>query len=308
VDVRLTYAFNDNARPMKILLIGANGQLGSDLQNALARHDVVATARASNEKAFALDVTDAQQVRDMMTKFSPRIVINTSAFHRVDEIERDSSQALHVNALAAHNLALICREFDIPLMHFSSDYVFDGAKRTPYVESDLPNPLSAYGASKLSGELLIRAAWNKHYIVRTCGLYGVAGASGKGGNFVNTMLRLAGESKPIRVVSDQVCTPTFTQDLAIQSAQLIDSGVFGTYHITNEGGCAWNEFADAIFECAGLSVRAKPITSVEFGAPAIRPPYSVLDNLGLKKLGMNRMRHWRDALAEYVRIKIAHDR
>lgn len=299
---------------MKILLIGANGQLGHDLLTALAHHDVLGTARGAitvNDSEndwpspIALDVCDAVEVRATITSFSPAIVINCAAYHRVDDIESDASQALAVNALAAQRLALICREVDAALLHISTDYVFDGAKRTPYVETDLPNPLSAYGATKLAGELLIRAAWCKHYIVRTCGLYGLAGASGKGGNFVNTMLRLAQEGKPIRVVNDQTCTPTFTKDLAQQIARLIETGAYGTYHITNDGACTWYEFACEIFRLAGLQPEVRAITSAEFNVLARRPPYSVLENAGLKALGIDQMRHWREALAEYVLLKMA---
>jgi dTDP-4-dehydrorhamnose reductase len=179
------------------------------------------------------------------------------------------------------------------------------------VETDPPNPLSAYGASKLAGELLLRAAWPKHYIVRTCGLYGLAGASGKAddarlrssGNFVNTMLRLAAEGRPIRVVDDQTCTPTFTKDLAAQIALLIETEAYGTYHATNDGACTWYEFAREVFRLAGLSVDVQPVSSAAYGAPARRPPYSVLENCALKALGIDRMRPWQEALAEYVAMK-----
>jgi dTDP-4-dehydrorhamnose reductase len=229
-------------------------------------------------------------------------VLNTTAFNKVDAAEADAGEALRVNAYAAQQLALICRDLDIVLMHISTDFVFDGAKRTPYIESDLPNPLSAYGASKFAGEVLVRAAWPKHYIVRTCGLYGVAGSSGKGGNFVNTMLRLARENKPIKVVSDQVCTPTNTQDLAAQLAVLLETSAYGTYHVNNHGACSWHEFATEIFRLAGLQANLSPITSQQFGAPAKRPPYSVLQNAALQTLGIDQMRDWHEALASYVRL------
>lgn len=293
---------------MKILLIGANGQLGSDLMTALSGHHVLGTARGARDESdggpsIALDVCDAREVRAVVSSFAPDVVLNTAAFHRVDDIEKDAAMALQVNALAAQQLALICRDAGCALLHVSTDYVFDGAKRAPYIEADPPNPLSAYGASKLAGELLIRAAWPRHYIVRTCGLYGLAGASGKGGNFVNTMLRLAGEGKPIKVVDDQVCTPTFTRDLAANIAALIESGEFGTYHITSAGACTWHAFAAEIFRQAGVQADLRPTTSAEFGAPARRPPYSVLENAGLQRLGIDRMRPWQEALAEYLRLK-----
>jgi dTDP-4-dehydrorhamnose reductase len=304
---------------MKILLIGASGQLGRDLMATLKRHDVLGTARGTLDirdiktegdwpSPIALDVCDEVEVRATITSFRPAVVINCAAYHRVDDIERDASQALAVNALAVQRLALICREMDAALVHISTDYVFDGARRIPYVETDPPNPLSAYGTSKLAGELLLRAAWPKHYIIRTCGLYGLAGASGKGNssNFVNTMLKLASEGRAIRVVNDQTCTPTFTQDLARQIARLIETGAFGTYHITNDGECTWYEFACEIFRLAGLRADVQPVTSAEYNAPARRPPYSVLENRGLRTLGIDQMRPWQEALAEYIALKGVH--
>lgn len=300
---------------MKILLIGANGQLGSDLCVALAAHDVTPVTRAGIDTkcgpSLAGDVLQPAQMRDLIAQAQPQLVLNTTAFNKVDAAEQDANEALRVNGYAAQQLALLCREADVPLMHISTDFVFDGAKRAPYVERDLPNPLSAYGTSKLAGELLVRAAWPKHYIVRTCGLYGVAGSSGKGGNFVNTMLRLARDGatapqpKPLRVVEDQICTPTATKDLAGQIARLIETGAdteaYGTYHINNHGSCSWYEFAREIFKLAGLAPDLQPTTSKAFNAPATRPPYSVLENANLQKLGIDQMRDWHDALADYLK-------
>ena len=297
---------------MRIILIGANGQLGTDLVAALAAHEVMLAVQPgtagqgdAGPRHVELDVSDPAQVRAAVDSFQPGLILNTAAFHRVDDIERDARLALQVNAWAAQQMALICREADIAMLYVSTDYVFDGAKRAPYVESDLPNPLSAYGASKLAGELLIRSAWRKHYIIRTCGLYGLAGAMGKGGNFVNTMLRLGRESeqtgKPVRVVRDQVCTPTYTKDLAQQIACLIETDRFGTYHATSDGGCSWHEFTREIFRLAGIRVEPVAITSEELKLPARRPPYSVLRNAGLQVLGIDRMRDWREALADYLK-------
>ncbi len=290
---------------MKILLIGANGQLGHDLLAALSSHHVLPTARGAsvagaNHTPIALDVCNTHEVRAILDAYAPDLVINCSASHRVDDIEKDATQALAVNALAVQQLALTCRAANAALLHVSTDYVFDGEKRTPYTEADLPNPISAYGASKLAGELLVRAAWPRHYLVRTCGLYGIAGASGKGGNFVNTMLRLANEGKTIKVVNDQACTPTSTQDLAQQIAALIETNAFGTYHITSAGATTWHDFAAEIFRLAGIQADLRPITSAEFNAPARRPAYSVLENAGLQRLGIDHMRDWHTALAEYI--------
>jgi dTDP-4-dehydrorhamnose reductase len=292
---------------MKIILIGANGQLGTDLVSALAQHDVVnaiqpGTDRGRLLQVLELDISDHAAVRTVIAQHKPDVIINTAAFHRVDDIERDALVALQVNAYAAQQLALACRDADVSLLHISTDYVFDGEKRTPYIETDLPNPISAYGATKLAGELLVRSAWHKHYIIRPCGLYGTAGAMGKGGNFVNIMLKLAHEGKPIKVIGDQVCTPTYTRDLAEQIALLITTGQYGTYHTTSDGACSWHEFACEIFGLAGLSPQVISITSDEYGAPARRPAYSVLENHALRNLGIDRMRDWHEALAEYVSI------
>ncbi len=293
---------------MKILVIGANGQLGQDLMRALSGHEVLGTTRGGaliedlpSAALVALDICIPRETSAVRLSFKPQLVINCAAFHRVDEIERDCAKAFEVNAVAVHRLAMECRQRDIALLHVSTDYVFDGAQRSPYVETDCPRPLSAYGASKLAGEHLLRATWHKHYIIRTCGLYGLSGASGKGGNFVNTMLRLAQAGKPIRVVNDQACTPTATRDLAAQIVELIQTGAYGTYHITNHGECTWFEFACEIFRLAGMSADVQPISSEAYGAPARRPAYSVLRNAALQSLGIDRMRHWRDALADYVR-------
>ncbi|MCL5994579.1 MAG: dTDP-4-dehydrorhamnose reductase [Chloroflexi bacterium] len=296
---------------MNILLVGANGQLGSDLWTVLKRHNVIAaiqpgTPAGELSPVIDLDISNRDDVRAAVTQYRPDVIINTAAFHRVDDIERDASIALQVNALAAQQMALVCREADVALMYISTDYVFDGARREPYVETDLPNPISAYGATKLAGELLIRSAWHKHYIIRPCGLYGVAGAMGKGGNFVNTMLRLAREGKPIRVVNDQVCTPTFTEDLAAQIARLIETRQYGTYHATSDGACTWYEFTCEIFRLAGLAPEVTPVTSEDLGLPARRPAYSVLKNQALQNLGIDCMRDWHEALAAYVTKTLQH--
>jgi dTDP-4-dehydrorhamnose reductase len=292
---------------MKIILIGANGQLGSDLCAALTDHEVLPAVQPNTNDgripaAIELDLLNVAEVRTVVGQFKPDVIINTAAFHRVDDIERDASVALQVNGWAAQQLALLCHEQDVALLHISTDYVFDGEQHTPYVESDLPNPISAYGASKLAGELLVRAAWHRHYIIRPCGLYGAAGAMGKGGNFVNTMLRMAREGKPIRVVDDQICTPTYTRDLARQIKAIIECGQPGLYHTTNDGQCSWHEFACEIFRLAHMTPEVIPISSETLNLPARRPAYSVLKNQALQRLGIDLMRDWHEALAEYIAL------
>ena len=280
---------------MKIGLLGANGQLGQDLQSALQQHDL----RAFTRKEF--DVTDHSRCRSVLMDLRPEVIVNTTAYHRVDDCESRPELAYAGNVLAVLNLIRIANELDATLVHFSTDYIFDGKSRVPYTETSVPFPLSVYANSKFAGELLVRSTARKHLLIRTCGLYGAAGSSGKGGNFVQTMLAKAHRKEPIRVVADQVVTPTYTVDLANQIAFVLQAGHLGLFHMTNEGLCSWFEFARAVFDIAGVEANLSPTTSDIFKAPAIRPAYSVLENARLKELGLNRMRHWREALAAYLK-------
>lgn len=279
---------------MKILLIGAGGQLASDLVPALAEHEVVARRHAE------LEVTDADQVGAVLDLVRPDAVINTSAFHRVDDCEDQATRSFAVNTVAVGELARACAQRGATLLHLSTDYVFDGEASAPYLEDDPVRPQTVYGASKAAGEWLIRQRCPRHFIIRASGLYGVAGASGKGGNFVNLMLRLADEGKPIRVVADQVTTPTSTTDLARKIAELLTTDAYGTYHVTNAGQCSWFEFAKAIFELADRHPSLTPTTTSEFGAKARRPAYSVLGHGALAALGADDLRPWPEALADYL--------
>lgn len=282
---------------MRVLIIGGRGQLGTDLVRVLSDWDVTATTSAE------LDVCDFAGTRRKLLDLRPELVINTSAFHRVDDCEDEAERAFLVNVHAVRNLAKACAEIDSVLTHFSTDYVFAGDLYRPYTEDDMPGPQSVYGGSKLAGEHMVRAYCPRHYVVRTCGLYGVAGASGKGGNFVETMLRLAHAGKPIRVVSDQVLTPTYTFDLAMKVNELVRTDAFGLYHMTSASSCSWYEFAGKVFELAGVQPDFGPTTSVAFAAKARRPAYSVLDNVRLRALGLRNMQPWQDALAAYMREK-----
>ncbi|MGQ9525200.1 MAG: dTDP-4-dehydrorhamnose reductase [Armatimonadota bacterium] len=281
---------------MKVAIIGANGQLGTDLCRTARDHDVVALTHSH------VCVEDMDSVLTALRDTKPQIVINTAAFHRVDECETNPEPAFLVNAIGARNVAVACRDTDAVLVHISTDYVFgfDRGRFTPYLEEDPPAPVNVYGASKLAGEHLIRAYLERHYIIRTAALYGTAGASGKGGNFVETMLRLAAEGRSIRVVDDQITSPTYTRDLAAKIWQVIEDGPYGTYHITNSGQCSWFRFAQTIFRLSGLSPDLSPTTAVEFGAPAPRPSYSVLAHGSLRRVGLGEMRPWDVALSDYL--------
>jgi len=282
---------------MKIALLGANGQLGHDLEPALQAHEVIPLTRRD------MDVTDFDRTQRVLVDLSPDVILNTTAYHRVDDCENQPELAFQVNALAVLNLVRIANDLDAVLLHISTDYVFDGNTREPYTESSQPSPLSVYATSKLSGEFLVRATAQKYFLIRTCGLYGVAGSQGKGGNFVETMIAKAKRLEPIRVVNDQVVTPTYTVDLAHQIALILSSTHHGLYHVTSEGCCTWYEFAKAIFEISGIDADLSPTSSELYKTPAIRPRYSVLENARLKRMGLNEMRHWRDALAAYLEEK-----
>jgi len=280
---------------MRTVVLGAPGQLGRDLGPRLTG-EVIGLGRAD------VDLTDANSLRAKLTALRPTVVINCAAYNFVDMAESEPTAAFAVNAWAVRELAVACRELDATLVHFSTDYVFglDAARTTPLTESDPPGPVSVYGLTKLAGEYLVRATCPKHFVVRTCGLYGTWGSGGKGGNFVETMLRLAGQGKPLRVVNDQRCTPSFTADVAVATAALIQTSAFGVYQVTNSDNCTWYEFAREIFRAAGVRADLTPITSAEFGAPARRPPYSVLSNERLRAVGVAPPRPWTQAVGAYL--------
>lgn len=279
---------------MRIVVIGGGGQLGTDLVTALAGHEVNALGHAD------IELTIAAEVREVLQQRAPDLVINLAAFHRVDDCEENPMKAFAVNAAAVHNLARTCQELGASLLHISTDYVFDGKKEFPYEEFDSANPLNVYGVSKLAGEIAIKNVLHKYYIVRTSGLYGVAGSSGKGGNFVELMLRLARDGKPIRVVADQVLSPTYTVDLSKKLVELIGTKEYGTYHITNSGSCSWHEFAKYIIERIGLRADLTPTTTAAFCAKAKRPAYSVLENGSTQRIGLKRLRPWQEAIEAYL--------
>jgi dTDP-4-dehydrorhamnose reductase len=281
----------------KVLLIGANGQLGSDLKKvfAAAGDEVVALTHAQ------LDVCNFEQVAAMVAEIQPRVVLNTSAFHKVEECEKKPELAFQVNGSAAMNLAQVCQKAGATLVHFSTDYVFGGYSRsTPFEETDRPAPQNVYGISKLAGEYLIASNTDRYFVVRVCGLYGIAGSSGKGGNFVENMLKKALAGDAVRVVEDQVLTPTYTVDLAKAVRQLIETEKFGLYHLSSEGQCSWYEFTRHIFECAGVKANLTGCKTADFPRPVKRPAYSVLSKAKLRKLGLS-IPTWQDALPRYLK-------
>lgn len=281
---------------MKILLIGANGQLGSDLVRTLTDVDLAPLTHRD------VDICEAVGLRETLRRHAPDVVINTAAYHKVDECETNVEKTFAVNTHGVRNLALACKGQGCALLHMSTDYVFggDARRRTPYAETDPPSPINVYGIAKLAGEHFVRYILDRYWIVRSQWLYGVAGASGKGGNFVELMLRLAREGRDIKVVNDQVGSPTHTLDLARKIAQLVKTEHYGLYHVTNRGACTWYQFAGKIWNLSGLNPNAEPTTTAAFGAVATRPAYSVLDNAALRTIGLDDMRPWEEALAAYL--------
>jgi len=286
----------------RVAIIGSTGQLGSDLVEAFRAEEVTGLTHED------LDIRDHAAVRAMLERLRPTVVVNAAAFHNVPRCETAEEDAFAVNATAAGRLARTCTAMAARLVHVSTDYVFDGAKRAPYVETDPPNPLNIYGISKLAGEYAVLNAGGDHQIVRSSGLYGIRPCRAKGGNFIDTMFRLAAEREEVRVVDDEVLTPTFTANLAEQIRTLAFEGPPGLYHATNQGSCSWFEFAEAIFELGRLRTPLRPTSVAEFAAPVKRPFYSVLDNAALRAVGLDRMPPWRAALADYMRRRLGEDR
>ena len=276
---------------MKILITGAYGMLGSDLREVLKNHELICTGSKD------LDITDKDEVMDFISEKSPEMVINAAAYTAVDDCETNYDAAYAVNAMGPKNLAIACSKIDVPLIHISTDYVFDGSKRTPLIENDKLGPQSAYGKTKLEGEKFIQENTDKFFILRTAWLYGLHGA-----NFVQTMLRLAETHDEITVVDDQIGSPTYSLDLAVSIANLLNSDKYGIYHLTNEGECSWYEFSKRIFELSNVDVKVVPVSTEEFPRPAPRPRYSVLSNQKWIKAGFPPMRKYEEALSDYLSL------
>ncbi len=280
---------------MKIAIFGVEGQLGRDLQVALTDYNVV-------EMLFDdVNITDVDRVRRAIEETGPDWIINSAAMTHVDNCESEKETAFAVNATGAGNVASAAGESGARLIHISTDYVFDGTKSTPYTETDEPGPVNVYGETKLAGELLVKEKCSQHYIVRTSGLYGSHKCWGKGTNFVETMLKLARDHTQLRIVNDEILTPTLTEDLAVHVRNIIEKQPdFGLYHATNEGQCSWFDFATEIFLLTRTHIALEGISSSEWGAPARRPAYSVLDNAALEAAGLNQFPDWQDALKRYL--------
>ena len=280
----------------RYVLVGAAGQLGFDLVRTFDLPGELIPLDLAN-----LDILDAGRMAAVLRGLAPTHVVNTAAYNLVDQAEDDREAAFALNARAVGDLAAVCEALGAALVHFSTDYVFDGRRATPYLESDAPNPLGVYGESKLAGERLALARCARTVIFRVSGLYGVARSSGKGRtNFVETMLRLAREGRTLRVVADQVLGPSYTLDLARKVWAVLPKAAHPIYHLTNAGETSWYGFARRVFELAGLTPELVPVTAAEYGAKARRPAYSVLGHAHLRALGEDDLRPWGAALAAYL--------
>jgi len=286
---------------LRIALIGADGQLGTDIYRYFKDKNLDIIPLTQQD----IEVCEKNICSSVLAEIKPELVINTAAFHQVDLCEDEVLKTFEVNVHGVKNLCEICLSCDSALMHFSTDFVFGGyRKESPFIEDDCPAPVSTYGISKLAGEYVIKYMLDKYYICRVCGLYGHAGSLGKGYNFVELMIRLAKEGKDIKVVDDQVLTPTSTKDVTEKLYELIQTEKYGLYHMTNTGSCSWYEFACEIFRLSRLTPDISPTTSEAFAAKAKRPSYSVLDNKNLRSIGLKDMRRWKDALADYIKERI----
>jgi dTDP-4-dehydrorhamnose reductase len=277
------------------------GQLGVELVRELRERGYSVGAWDRTQA----DITDAGAVERALAEFDPQVVFNSAAYNQVDVAEKEPQAAYAVNALAVRNLALACRQIDAKLVHFSTDYVFDGTARHPYAEDDHPHPLGAYAVSKLAGELYAQAYLDRVLIVRTSGVFGPAGIATARGNFVELMLRLAGSDRPIRVVEDHVASPAFAPALAARTIDLVDRDQNGLFHIGGGAPISWFQFAKAIFEAAGLHPTLLATNEREYRTTARRPRYSALSNAKMERAGVAPMPTLREALAQYFAARKA---
>jgi dTDP-4-dehydrorhamnose reductase len=285
---------------MKVAVVGGNGQLGTDVVRAFVENGDDAHALTHQD----MELFDLDSVANCVRELRPDLIVNTAAMHHVETCEREPQKSFAVNTLGARNLAIVAHEGKATLIHVSTDYVFDGAKRAPYVEEDAPLPLNVYGCSKLAGEHFVRTLAPKHFVLRTSAIYGKSPCRAKGGlNFVELMLKLARERGEVRVVDSEFVTPTPTPQLAQQIVLLSRSEAYGLYHATAEGSCSWFDFAREIFEVTKTPVKLTAASAGDFPVKVPRPTYSVLENSALKSRGLNTFEPWQNGLRDYLGIQ-----
>jgi dTDP-4-dehydrorhamnose reductase len=279
----------------RAVVFGNLGQLGVELMRELGErgYEVIGSDRAQ------LDITDRERVEQHLAQTDPQVVFNAVAYNQVDVAEQEPQLAFLVNALAVRNVALACRQVNARLVHYSTDYVFDGTAGRPYTEEDPTHPLGAYAVSKLAGELYAQAYLDGALIVRTSGLFGLAGLQTARGNFIELMLRLAESGKPIRVVEDHVASPTYAPLLAARSVDLVERDQHGVFHVGGGQPISWFNFARLIFEVAGLNPELRPTSEREYRTAARRPKCSALSNARIERLGLPKMPPLEAALRDY---------
>lgn len=283
----------------KAIIFGGGGQLGVELCRELERRQWV--VRKFDRQS--LDVTDSGRVESAVAQAEAQVVINAAAYNQVDIAEREPLAAYQANALAVRNLAMACRQADAQLVHYSTDYVFDGTKGSPYLETDTPHPLGAYGVSKLAGELYAQAYLAHPLIIRTSGVFGPGGMFTPRGNFVELMLRVAKNNSPIRVVMDHVASPTYAPAMASRTVDLLERNIHGLFHMGGGEAISWYDYAKLIFELAGLSPELQPTDEREYRTAARRPKYSALSNSKLEAAGISPMPPLRSAVSDYLQAR-----
>jgi dTDP-4-dehydrorhamnose reductase len=276
---------------VKILVTGANGQLGYDVVKELQKQNIECYGASRQD----FDIVDFEATEKFITNYMPDAVIHCAAYTAVDKAEDEQGLCYLVNASATENIAEICRKINAPMLYISTDYVFDGIKEGFYEVDDKPNPINVYGKTKLLGEQAVQRILNKYFIVRISWVFGE-----HGNNFVKTMLRLGKERKEINVVSDQYGSPTYTADLAPLLIEMIQTDRYGIYHVTNEGVCSWAEFAEEIFKIAGMDVKVNHITNTEYTTIAKRPLNSKLSKENLKAENFSVLPKWQEAIKKYL--------
>ncbi len=280
----------------RVAIFGSGGQLGVELKAEFSKRGYAVTSFERSD----VDITNAAQVERCFAECDPTIVLNSAAYNQVDVAEKEPQAAYLVNGLAVRNLAVACRQADAKLVHFSTDYVFDGMAGRPYTEQDTPRPLGAYAVSKLAGEHYARAYLDHALVIRTSGVYGPGGLNTARGNFVEMMLRLAAKGQPIKVVEDHVASPTYSPALAARTADLVERGAQGIFNIGGGVPISWFEWAVKIFAAAGLKPELKPTNEREFRTAARRPKYSALTNAKMEMLGIDPMPSLDQAIGLYL--------
>jgi len=282
---------------MRIAVIGANGQLGSDLADVCRErgHDVTGLTHED------VRVEDPDSVRSVLSAVKPQAVLHTAASHNVPRCEQDPGQAFAVNAIGALNVARVVDDLQGTVVYYSTDYVFDGTKGSAYTEDDRPGPVNVYGVSKLAGEAHTLAYCRKGIVVRVSAIYGRVPCRAKGGNFITTMLKAAAEKPLVRVVHDEVVSPTPTAAVATHTLELLSAGISGLVHLAGEGACSWYDFARVIFRSLGLTTPLESCSVKEFPSPVRRPAYSALVNTRLRTSGLSPMPEWQVGVEEFLR-------